>query len=207
EGNRSFPRNSLNLGPERGNSDFDVRHRAVINFIYQPNLGRGRGYWNSGAIGRLMEGWQVSGIGTFQTGLPFDVFGSRDSQHTGVSDRATLIGPKGIPSGAGRTQTGPALSSFEQTSFDFASNLTRNQFYGPGVNNWNFVLSKDQGITERLKLQLRFEFYNLFNRVWFRQPDNLISDVGSFGTSTATATQPGASTSARQIQFGLEMLF
>ena len=207
EGNRSFPRNSLNLGPERGNSDFDVRHRAVINFIYQPNLGRGRGYWNSGAIGRLMEGWQVSGIGTFQTGLPFDVFGSRDSQHTGVSDRATLIGPKGIPSGAGRTQTGPALSSFEQTSFDFASNLTRNQFYGPGVNNWNFVLSKDQGITERLKLQLRFEFYNLFNRVWFRQPDNLISDVGTFGTSTATATQPDASTSARQIQFGLKLLF
>ncbi len=154
-----------------------------------------------------MEGWQISGIATFQTGLPFDVFGSRDSQHTGVSERATLVGSKEIPSGTGRTQTGPALSAFEQTPFDFASNLTRNQFFGPGVNNWNFVLSKDQGITERVKLQLRFEFYNLFNRVWFQQPDNLISDVGTFGTSTATVAQPDITTSARQVQFGLKLIF
>ena len=67
--------------------------------------------------------------------------------------------------------------------------------------------TKNFRMGERANLAIYWEFYNLFNRVWFRQPDNLISDVGTFGTSTATATQPDASTSARQIQFGLKLLF
>ncbi|PYV28275.1 MAG: hypothetical protein DMG27_01620, partial [Acidobacteria bacterium] len=200
-GNRTFPRNSFNLRPERGNSDFDVRQRAVINFIYQPNLGRGRGRLNSGAVGRVLEGWQVSGVTAFQGGLPYDIFGNRDSQHTGVSDRATIIG-----SGKGATHTGPALISFKLTPFDFASNLTRNQFFGPGVNNWNVVLQKDTPIRERLKLELRFEFYNLFNRPQFAQPDNLIQDA-TFGQSSASVRQPDQTTTARQIQFGAKLIF
>ena len=205
--NRGLPRNSFNLQAERGNSDFDVRQRAVINFIYQPNLGRGRGRLNSGAVGRALEGWQISGVTVLQTGLPYDIFGNRDSQHTGLSDRATIIGPKTIPSGKGATQTGPALSSFEQTPYDFASNLTRNQFFGPGIDNWNVNLSKVTAIRERLKLELRFEFYDLFNRVQFGQPDNLIQDRLSFGQSFTQIGQADGTTGARQIQFGAKLIF
>ncbi len=178
----------------------------MINFIYQPNIGRGRGRLNSGAVGRVLEGWRVSGITAFQSGLPYDIFANRDSQHTGLSDRATIIGPKTIPSGQGATQTGPALSSFERTPYDFASNLSRNQFFGPGVDNWNVVLAKDTPIRERLKLELRFEFYNLFNRVQFLQPDNLIQDT-TFGQSSGTIVQPDGTTGARQIQFGAKLIF
>lgn len=206
-GNRAFPRNSFNLHAERGNSDFDVRHRVSINFIYQPNIGRGRGRVNSGFAGRVFEGWQVSGITTFQTGLPYDIFGYRDNQHTGISDRAEEIGPKTIPSGQGATQTGPALSSFTLPAFGTASNLTRNQFFGPGISNWNISLEKDTALTERLKLQLRFESYNLFNRVQFGQPDNLIADTQSFGTSSSEVSQPDGTTGARQIQFALKLIF
>ena len=205
--NRSLPRNSYNLRPEYGNSDFDVRHRLSIDFVYLPNLGRGRGYLNHGAAGRIMEGWQLSGIATFQTGVPYDIFGYRDDQHTGLSDRPEVIGPRGIPAGMGRTQTGPALSSFTLSNYDTPSNLSRNQFFGPGINNWNVGLLKDQAITERVKVQLRFEFYNLFNHAQLGIPDNAIGDVGTFGTSYYQVGQPDGTTGARQIQFGLKLLF
>jgi hypothetical protein len=205
-GNRGLPRNSFNLGPERGNSDFDVRHRLALNFILQPSIGRGRAYLNHGFAGRFFEGWAISGITTLQTGLPYDVFGNRDDQHTGLSDRAMLIGSRTLPRTA-RTQTGPALSSFALADYGSPSNLTRNSFFGPGVNNWNASLLKDQSITERVKLQLRFEFYNLFNRVQFAQPDNLIYDRGTFGYSSAQIGQPDATTGARQIQFAMKLLF
>ncbi len=206
-GNRALPRNSFNLKNEYGNSDFDVRHRLSINFVYQPNLGRGRGYLNQGAVGRLMEGWELSGITTFQTGLPFDIFGYRENQHTGLSDRGELIGNPAIPANHPRQQTGPPLSAFGLPDYDTASNLGRNRFYGPGINNWNVALMKDQSVTERVKLQLRFEFYNLFNRVQFSQPDNAMSDTGTFGTSSSQVGQPDGTTGARQIQFALKLIF
>jgi hypothetical protein len=206
-GNRNLPRNSFKLNNEYGNSDFDVRHRLSIDFVYQPNLGRGRGYLNHGVTGRVMEGWELTGIATFQTGQPYDIFGDQDSQHTGLSDRAMIIGPRGIPPGADKTQTGPALTSFTNAPYDSESNLTRNQFFGPGINNWNVAFLKDQSIKEGIKLQIRFEFYNLFNRVQFGQPGNDIASPGTFGISTAEVEQPDATTGARQIQFGLKLLF
>ena len=96
------------------------------------------------------------------------------SQHTGLSDRATIIGNPAIPPPFRQDLTGPPITSFRNTYYDFASNLSRNRFYGPGVNNWNASLIKDQSLSDRFKLQMRFEFYNLFNRVQFNQPDNLI---------------------------------
>jgi hypothetical protein len=206
-GNRNLPRNSFNLAAEYGGSDFDVRQVLTINFLYQPNLGRGRAFLNHGAAGRIMEGWQLSGISTFQTGLPFEIFGDRDSQHTGLADRAEIIGPAAIPANHPRLETGPPLSAFGLANYDFASNLSRNKFYGPGINNWNVALMKDQSLSDRVRLQLRFEFYNLFNRVQFGQPDNAIADVGTFGTSSSQDGQPDGTTGARQIQFALKFIF
>jgi hypothetical protein len=206
-GNRNLPRNSFNLNGEYGNSDFDVRQRLSINFLYQPNIGRGRGYLNHGVAGRFMEGWELNGIATFQTGLPFDVFGYRENQHTGLSDRAEIVGNPAIPAGSPRIQTGPPLSAFGLPDYDTASNLGRNRFYGPGIDNFNVSLLKTQSITEQVKLQMRFEFYNLFNRVQFGQPDNAIGDTGTFGTSSSQVGEPDGTTGARQIQFAMKLLF
>jgi hypothetical protein len=205
--NRALPRNSFNLRGEYGDSDFDVRQRVSINFVYQPNIGRGRAYLNHGIGGRIMEGWELSGVTTFQTGQPYDIFGYRDDQHTGLSDRPQVIGSTAIPAGSPRIQTGPPLSAFGLSPYDQASNLSRNKFYGPGVNNWNTALMKDQAISDRVKLQLRFEFYNLFNRVQFGQPVNTIASVGTFGTSYYQVGEPDGTTGARQIQFALKLLF
>jgi len=206
-GNRTFPRNSLNLRPERGNSDFDIRHRLVINYIYEFPLGRNRSYLQDGVLGRVLEGWQISGITTFSGGLPFDIFGNRDSQHTGVSDRANLIGDPRQPSGVDKTFTGPNVAAFALTPFGRASNLTRNQFYGPGLNHFDLVIMKTTSITERLKLDLRSEFYNIFNRTEFTQPGNNIANPGTFGQSTSELGRADGTSGARQIQFALKLNF
>ena len=206
-GNRSFPRNSFDLAAERGNSDFDIRHRGVVNFIYEPNLGKGRGHWNEGFVGRVLEGWSITGVIAAQTGHPFDIFGNRDSNHTGLSARATIIGNPAQPAGTDKTFTGPAISAFELTPYDQQPNLGKNTFYGPNEVNVDSALLKDTSITEHAKLQLRFEFFNLFNHAQFGQPGNSIAAPGTFGLSTSTLTRPDGTTSARQIQVAAKLIF
>ena len=206
-GNRSFPRNSFDLAAERGNSDFDIRHRGVINFVYEPNMGRGRGYWNQGFVGRVLEGWALSGIAELQSGHPFDMFGNRDSNHTGFSSRLTIIGSPSQPAGVDETFTGPARSAFELTPYDQQPNVAKNAFYGPDMINFDAAVIKDTGITERAKLQLRFEFFNVFNHTQFGQPGNAFASPGTFGVSTSTLSRPDGTTSARQIQVAGKIIF
>jgi Carboxypeptidase regulatory-like domain len=208
--NRNFPRNSFALWQERGNSDFDIRHRLVVNYIYELPFGRGKQFVNTGFGGRILEGWQISGITTYQTGHPYDVFYNRDLQHTGLSSRGVLIGSTALPAGHPKEETGlnPAGFCTEPTCAPpwGQSGVGRNQYFGPDYYNWSMVFSKNTSITERVKLQFRTEVYNLFNRTEFDQPDNALQDP-TFGFSTATVSQPDGTTSARQLQFGLKLLF
>ena len=206
-GNRAFPRNSFNLRAERGNSDFDIRHHAVINYIYEFPFGRGKSLWSEGSTGRILEGWQVSGITTLSTGLPYDIFGNRDNQHTGVSDRAFYLGPGSPPPGSDKTQTGPPVTSFTLADFNTASNLGRNRFYGPGFIDFDMVFQKTTTISERFRLVFRTEAYNLFNHANFGQPGNFTADPGTFGVSLSQIGRPDGTSGARQLQFGLKLQF
>lgn len=212
-GNRGFPRDSFHLNREKGNSGFDTRQRAVVNFIYQPNIGRGRAHLSSGFAGRLLEGWAFNGIATWQSGLPYDIFGTADTLHTSFSDRATIIGSLQNPPGTDKRHTGPPVSAFNPDNakvmpipFGIPANIGRNAFYGPGINNWDMSLIKDNAITERFKLQMRFECFNVFNRAHFGKPDNVVGD-STFGVSTSQVGQNDGTTGARQIQFGLKLNF
>ena len=219
-GNRGLPRNSFNLKAEYGNSDYDVQQRLVANFVYDPNIGRGKDHLNNGFVGRALEGWQVAGIFTAQSGLPYDVFGFVDTQHTGLSDRATLIDPSVLhvapanPSPTTQVFTGLNSAAFNPDDatimpvpFGVPSNLHRNPFFGPGTNNWDAVMTKTSTVTEHVKFQLRFECYNLFNRPAFGQPDNLIADGSLFGYSTSTLTRNDGTTTNRQMQIGAKIIF
>jgi hypothetical protein len=207
QNNRSFPRNSLNLREERGNSDFDIRQRLIFNYIIELPFGKGRAYLKDGAVGKVLEGWQFAGISVFQDGLPYDIWGNVDTEHTGLNSRADIVGNPAIPSGFPRTQTGPPVTAFDIAPFGRPGNLGRNSFVGPGTINTDFVLSKDQSLTEQLRAQFRFEFYNLFNRVQLSQPGNDISAPGTFGVSTFTVTRPDGTSSNRQIQLALKLIF
>lgn len=207
-GNQSFPRDSLNLGPERGNSDFDVRHRLVMNYSWQLPFGRGAKHWSEGVLGKVLEGWDVSGISTFSSGLPYDVFTNVDTEHTGFPARPDFNPSAAVtPSVNPRTQTGPLVGYFSVPVFGSAGNIGRNVFRGPGINSTDFVVTKRISVSERTRLDLRFEFYNLFNRVQFNQPDNMIADGPGFGQSTSELIRPDFTTGARQIQLALKLTF
>jgi hypothetical protein len=206
-GNGNLPRNSLDLQAEYGNSDFDIRHRGVVNFIYEPNIGRGRSHLNNGFVGRILEGWSLSGIISAQTGHPIDLYDYQDSDATGQYARLTQISPyTGQAPGTDKTFTGPAASAFITTPFDTLPNVAKNKFYGPDLVNIDFATFKNTSITERVKLQFRVEAYNLFNHAQFSQPDNFLSD-STFGQSLSTITRPDGTTSARQLQVALKLLF
>ena len=219
--NGNYPVDSFALGREFGNSGFDTRHRAVVNFIYQPNIGRGKSFMSNGIAGRILEGWQISGIASFQTGLPYDIFGPDDTLHTGIADRATVIDPsmlKTLPTSGRINSSGGVFTGFNPAAFNLEdgvsapipwgipANVDRNNWYGPGVNNWDMSLSKLTAITERLKVQFRFEVYNVFNRVQFTKPSNNTAD-SNFGYSFSQAGQNDGTTGARQIQLGAKFTF
>jgi hypothetical protein len=205
--NRSFPRNSFELYNELGNSGFDIRHRFVVNYAWDLPVGKGRAHLSAGFVGRMFEGWQLAGITTLQTGHPFDLFGNRDSEHTGLSARLDLVGDPSLPAGHPKNETGVNWNAFQRAPYGQPGNVSKNRFFGPGYNNWDMVMSKDTSITERFKLQFRTEVFNVFNRTQFDQPGNLYQSPGTFGFSTQTITRPDTTTSARQMQFGLKLLF
>jgi hypothetical protein len=210
-GNRNFPRDSLNLRAERGNSDFDVTHRLVLNYVWQPPFGRGRAFLNQGVIGKVLEGWQIAGITTFSSGIPFDIFGNVDTAHTTLSSRVdyhpTPNLENAVPDQDPRLQTGPRREFFDIAPFGRAGNLGRNRFRGPGINNFDTAISKSTGISERFKLETRFEFFNIWNHPRFGQPGNAFQDPGTFGISTEEIGRPDGTSGARQIQFAMRLIF
>jgi hypothetical protein len=77
---------------------------------------------------------------------------------------------------------------------------------GPGINNWDVALSKNTVMSEKFTFQLRFEFYNLFNRTQFKKPDTNIQD-SLFGYSASQVGQNDAVTGAGQVQIGAKLNF
>ena len=77
----------------------------------------------------------------------------------------------------------------------------------PNYTDADMVLLKNVRLSGRFRMQIRSEFFNLFNHPQFRQPGNVIENPGTFGLSTQTLTRPDGTTSARQIQLALKLNF
>src|SRR5204862_7369324 len=153
------PRNRL---ADRGNSPFDIRQRLTIAWNYALPFGEGH-RWLSGGwpAGYGLGGWQVNGINTFQTGLPFTPTLNATTVNTRTGSRPDRLG--------GGTLSTPTVDRWFDTSA-FATpapftygNSGRNILYGPGRVNFDFSLFKELAITECWRLQLRGECFNLFN--------------------------------------------
>ena len=93
-------------------------------------------------MGRVLEGFQLSGILTMQTGHPFDVLGTRDSLRVGRVNRADLTGDPFAGTG-GVSDTGNKIflnpNAFANPAFDTAATIGRNQFHGPSFVNLDRV--------------------------------------------------------------------
>jgi hypothetical protein len=196
--NASQPNNSLAPQLERGNSNFDIRQRFSWNFVYLfPK--------STGSLAKLKSGWGFDGVATAQTGQPFTLnynfYGDYSGSGEGF-DRPDVVGPIQygnapnnfinlanfqVPCTFGNTTAIPGIgdSNCLAGSRHFG-NLGRNTLIGPSFTEFNFSVFKDTAITERVNLQLRAEFFNLFNHPNFANPElpNFIADPGVNGIAS-----------------------
>jgi hypothetical protein len=210
-GGSGLPRNSFDLGPEYGNSDFDVRNRGTAAASYNLPIGTGQAHLQSGLLGHVLEGIEISGIQQAQSGLPFDLRGTVDNLHTGLTNRPQLIGEP-YPSKRGTIVaqgviTGPNAAAFANAPFGESVSIHRNTFHGPGFLDTDAVFQKTQTLRESVKLVFRAETYNLFNHPNFTAPASLSFSSATFGISESQVGQNDGTTGARQIQGALKLIF
>jgi hypothetical protein len=216
-GQVSFVRDPLLPALDRGNSDHDIRHVGVINSVWELPLGLGRTYWNQGFMGRVLEGFQMTGILTMQTGRPFDVLGTRDSLRVGRVNRADLIGDPFAGGGTFADGTKVFFSNnraaFTNPDFDTAATIGRNHFHGPSFVNLDMSVAKRMKIWENVSIELRLEAYNLLNHPNFNNPGDDPAGVGNqigssvFGQILSQLGRPDGTTGARQLQMAAKFVF
>ncbi len=192
-----FPNaNAMQYGP----SDFDHRHRFVISWVWQlPNVvpQNGFGRW-------ILNGWQWTGIGQYQTGAPFTIKSGKDNSLTGLgNDRAKLTGAGVTPPAGADKRVWFNSAAFAVNDVGTFGTLGRNTLYGPQLYSWDMGLFKNFRVNERLQTQFRAEFFNIFNQTNF---DNPVAQVGAGGFGSITRTNPAAG-DPRIIQFGLKLTF
>jgi carboxypeptidase family protein len=201
-----------NYGP----SIYDARNRLVVGYVYElphPHSG-------NGLLTRATKGWTISGITTFQSGFPMDVIDVSDpSLHCygpSNSDFACMdvpnlvapvqyLNPRTTNASTGVAQWFSA-ASFASAAPGTFGDAPRNLLRGPGINNWDFQLFKDTNISETTRLELRIEFYNVFNHENFWQGGiSTVLQSPTFGQ--ATADNPTTGQGPRLIQLAAKFYF
>jgi hypothetical protein len=219
------PLGSINGGnsPSNYENPFDRSYDRGLCYFNATHNFRANGLVNLPFRGnRVVEGWQLTSIVTWNTGLPLT-----------VGDGIDLAGFGYVPTGAPRpnyvpgckVDVGKVNQWFNPACFTLGApgtfgNVGRNTIIGPGLAQVDFAVIKDTRIRESLRVQFRAEFFNIFNHPQFGQPNVSLFTAGPAGACTATGagcanrsptagqiTTLATNTAARQIQFGLKILF
>lgn len=197
-----------NLNQERAVSGFDVPHRLVLSYVYDLPFGKGKRFLANatGVAGKLISGWEINGISTFQAGFPLTLTtASNITDSFGGGSRPNYVGGCSVPEAGSASQKlrqwfntacfmAPPAATFGNLGRTLASVRSH------GIANYDFALAKNTVITERIGLQFRTEFFNIFNRVQFGPPGQALGNP-QFGVISSTINQP------RLIQFALRLSF
>ena len=189
-----------NLAVEKASSSFDHRNRVTANVVYDlPFASRSNGW-----VHRTVGGWRASGNFIAQSGAPFTInlSAANDPANIGLVSGNNLERPNvnGNPNNGPRTpQQWFTTSSFSVPGAFTFGNTPRNNVIGPGLVDLDASLQKETTLRESVKLQFRFDVFNVLNHPNFNLPGRI------FGSSTF-----GAITSAqdpRELQFALKVMF
>jgi len=218
ESSSNIVMDALDPDRDKGSCNSDIRHNLVFNYSWNLPFGRG----SDGAKKALLDGWQVTGITVLQSGTPFTVENGFDRARTGklgpfLTDRPNLAsGASDNPIQGGPEQYFDPLA-FELQEAGFYGNLGRNTLRGPSLKNWDVSFIKNNRLGDgSVNLQLRFEFFNLFNNTNFSVPTGpgRLAFLGARpGPGAPGVRNPVAGrifrtvTPARQFQFGIKFLF
>jgi hypothetical protein len=212
-----------NAGMDWGLSGYGLKHSLTINYTYDLPFRR------TGAVGKVIGGWQMSGIIKSQSGIPFGVttaFNPGDGLAQGgiaggPAYRPDLVAGRsnnptsGTSTGCGSVGAGTAVGTpnlwfdpcaFSNPAFGVYGNVGRHTLIGPAFNNVDFSLLKTTEFLENKSLQFRAEFFNIFNHANFANPAASVFDAR--GNRVPTAGLITSTTGiARTIQFGLKLVF
>jgi hypothetical protein len=182
-----------NAGMSRSLSAFDLTHNFVATYRYTLPLGR-----VLGGHSRLTDGWEISALTRFSTGLPVTLVNNNDTsllgtQPNGINNNG-VDEPEFQPGDLKLNRHGAVDAfAFETSLFSLPrlgtlGNARRRFFYGPGADNTDLALAKSTRI-ERGTLELRCEAFNLFNHAQFFGPAAVNGNISSatFGQFQSTA--------------------
>ena len=181
--------NNFNVAQNYGPSANDAPQRLVANYIYTLPFYRYGHHWRA-----LTDGWNLSGIATFQHGFPVAVSNSNlndlqwsypDAYYAPPGRGQVTGAPLGLHSNprsalaAGQAANWINPAAFGLPDPGFIGDANRNPFYGPGLNFWDMALEKDIHFTESKYLELRLETFNTFNHAQFAAPNGTIPAAGT----------------------------
>lgn len=214
-GGSSGAQDPNNLSAERSLSNFDVPQHLTISYVLDLPFGRGRRYLNQvdGITDKLLSGWGINGVTTFQRGFPLSIAMPAGSTVISSSFGGGTPRPN-VVAGCDKSSSGSASSRLNQwfktscftapDTFGYGTeSRVDSTLRAEGINNWDFALFKSTQITERVGLQFRTEFFNLFNRAQFGAPNTTCCSTTNpqFGVVTSQVNDP------RLVQFALRLIF
>lgn len=185
----------------------DATHRAVISTIWDVPLGKGRRFLNhGGVVNAVMGGWQMSGITVFQSGRPVLITGPDNTglyNFSYTNGRTNRLKDPLLPS-----DQQSLTKWFDTSAFAAAApytipndSLSQPNLRGPGRVNWDMSFIKNTRIRERVNMQFRAEFFNLFNTPAFEMRGT------STEVSSAQFGQVVLAGNQRNVQFGMRVVF
>jgi Carboxypeptidase regulatory-like domain len=206
----AFVANPLQPKADYGRASFDIRNSAVFNATYDLPFGNGNTSHGHPWLGRLIGNWQLSGIQTLQSGLPFTPQLSYNPSNDG--DTRNPVRPSLNPNFKGQVILGGPNRYFDPAAFiqplpGTYGNAGRNILQGPGLVETDISLTKKLSLSERLNLQFRSEIFNVFNHTNLNNPNPVVFASATGGPSPTAGVITSTSTTSRQIQFGLKLLW
>jgi hypothetical protein len=206
----AFIADPLHPNADYGRASFDVRHSGVIQASYDLPFGRANSSLRESRKKQLVADWQVSGIVTLQSGLPFTPQLSYNPSNDG--DTRNPVRPSWNPNFTGSVVLGGPNRYFNPLAFiqplpGTYGNVGRNILVGPSLAQFDLSLAKRWSLSERLSLQFRSEFFNLFNHTNLNTPNPVVYAAATGGPSPTAGVITSTATTSRQVQLGLKLLW
>ncbi len=201
--NGAAPQDFYNLALERGVGGYDIPHRLVTSFVYNMPLGRNGKYLTAAPVVKdLLDGWQIAGIAEFQSGLPMQV--TQPGNCGGCNSQRPTLKPgvdPALPRGERTIDRWFNTDAWTITPQYQLGTSPRFPLHGPGINNWDLSIMRNFPIRERLKMQLRGEWFNAMNHPQYSNPNTTIGNP-SFGRITSTSGN-----GSRVVELALRIFF
>jgi hypothetical protein len=194
-----MPRDIYNKRLNKGRSSFDIRQRAVFSGTWELPFGAGKPYLSRGFAGAIAGGWQVNAISAVRTGFPFSIGISGDTANNGASSQLAQQAGNAWEGTVRTRERWFNTAAFAEPPRGTFGSSGRNILDGPGSWEVDLSLFRNIPVGERVKVQVRGEFFNLFNHTRFGQPGGTVGTTG-YGL-IQSASDP------RSAQLGLKVSF